>query len=182
LPFDLTDYTLTVTTVAGDGGIWLRSTETSPYNGDSILLVVGGNGYGQGGRGGDAGTSIYFGTSSNGAINEVEGVLTPGDTYTVAVKAEGSTYSVYLTAQPLPSIPSCSARFRAVRGGLYNNQPKSVSGSGSGPPTTYSNFSLTGEAVPPRISSFSPDSGAVGVKSEDPRNETPTAYDRNIQW
>jgi hypothetical protein len=44
LPFDLTDYTLTVTTVAGDGGIWLRSTESSPYNGDSVLLVLGGGG------------------------------------------------------------------------------------------------------------------------------------------
>jgi len=50
LPFVLSDYTLTVTTVDGDGGIWLRSQESDPYT-HYVLLVIGGDDYGAGERG-----------------------------------------------------------------------------------------------------------------------------------
>jgi hypothetical protein len=94
----------------------------------------------------------------------VTGVLTPGDSYTVKVKVEGSTYSVYLNGATTPVDTFTDSTFSHGDVGLYDNQPNTVSGDGSGPPTTYSNFSLTGKAAAPRIGSFSPGSGAAGAK------------------
>ena len=162
LPFILGDYTLTVTTVDGDGGIWLRSDGNNPYK-NYLLLVIGGDNYGQGGRGGIAGTSLYFATPSEG-LNQVDNVFTPGDTYTITVTARGSTYSVYINGSTTPIDTLVDSSFAAGQVGLYDDQPNTTSGSGSGTPTTFSNFSITGTAVPPLISALSPDSGAIGTK------------------
>ena len=52
-----------------------------------LLLVLEGNGYGNGVRGGNAGSSIYWADSSNpgATLNKVTGVFTPGNTYTITV-------------------------------------------------------------------------------------------------
>ena len=163
LPFLVADYTLTVTTVDGDGGIWLRCDENGPY-GNYILLVIGGANYGQGGRGGTSGASIYFATQSVSGINEVDNVVTPGDTYTVTVTARGGTYSVYLDGSPTPVDTFVDSTFKAGQVGLYDDQPNTITGNGSGPPTTFSNFSLTGTAVPPQVSGYTPDSGKAGAR------------------
>ncbi len=73
LPFDLTSYTLTTTVNnVGDGGIVVRDAGSQ-----SITLVLGGLGYGQGVRSGGAGTAIYWGDNSNSVQNEVLGVFSP---------------------------------------------------------------------------------------------------------
>jgi len=163
LPFVFTDFTLTVTTIAGDGGIWLRSDANSPYK-DYLLLVIGGNGYGVGDRGGTAGTSIYFATASDSIINEVDNVITPGGTYTITVTARGDTYSVYLNASATPVATLVDSRFPVGQVGLYDDQPNTVTGNGFGTPTTYTDFLLRGTAVPPGISLFEPGSGEVGTE------------------
>jgi hypothetical protein len=162
LPFVLTNYTLTVTTVIGDGGIWLRSNGNNPY-GDYVLLVLGGDGYGQGDRGGTAGTSIYFATSSQSGLNQVDGVFTPGATYTITVRVVGDTYSVYVnnSASPVATFMDSTTPYGQV--GLYDDQPN-TSGGGFGLPTTFSNFSLTGTPAPPQITSFSPAGAKVSAE------------------
>jgi hypothetical protein len=163
LPFILADYTLTVTMVDGDGGIWLRSNENNPYD-DYLLLVLGGNNYGLGARGGNAGTSIYFNTASERGVNEVDNVFTPGDTYTITVTARGATYSAYINGAVTPVTTFVASTIPPPQVGLYDDQPNTTTGRGFGTPTTFSSFSITGMAVPPVISALSPDSGAVGTK------------------
>ena len=161
LPFDIADYRLTVTTVVGDGGIWLRSDERDPYA-DYILLVIGGDGYGQGLRGGNSGTSLYFATQSESGINQVDNVFTPGETYTITVTAEGGTYSVYINGATTPVDTFVDTSFVGGQVGLYDDQPNTTNGNGSGTPTTFSNFGLTGIALPPTVTVFSPGGGVVG--------------------
>jgi hypothetical protein len=162
LPFVVTDYILTVTTVVGDGGIWLRSDENSPY-GNYLLLVLGGDNYGQGGRGGKAGTSLYFATPTESS-SQVENVFTPGVAYTITVTAKGNTYSVYINGAttPVATYVDTKLQFPSGQVGLYDDQPNTTTGSGSGTPTSFSNFSLSAVAVPPLITSLSPAAAKPG--------------------
>jgi len=147
LPFDLTSYTLTTTVNGlGDGGIVVRVNSTDTQ---SIVLVLGGLGYGQGARGGDAGSAIYWGDSSNSIQGEVTGVFTPGDTYTITVKALGDTFSAYVNGSSA-AVTTITDSIAGPDGtvGLYDDQPNTITGSGFGTPTTFSNFSLDGTTVP----------------------------------
>jgi hypothetical protein len=100
LPYDFTNSNLSVTVTVnalGDGGIWL---DTDGTNQNGILLVLGGNGYGQGSRGATAGNEAYWHVVQNGSVNggnEVvgSGVFTPGGTYTVTVLVNGDTYEAF---------------------------------------------------------------------------------------
>jgi len=147
LPFDLTSYTLQATVNgSGDGGILARTNATDTQY---VLLVLGGEGYGQGVRGGNAGNSIYWADSNNpsATLNLVTGVFTPGNTYTIKVTAVGDTYSAFINGVLTTTITD------TVGGsdggvGLYDDQPNTTTGSGFGTPTTFSNFSLQGTTVP----------------------------------
>lgn len=147
LPFDLTSYTLQATVNGlGDGGILARTNATDTQY---VLLVLGGEGYGQGVRGGNAGNSIYWADSNNpsATLNLVTGVFTPGNTYTIKVTAVGDTYSAFINGALTTTITD------TVGGsdggvGLYDDQPNTTTGSGFGTPTTFSNFSLQGTTVP----------------------------------
>jgi hypothetical protein len=94
LPFVFTNSNnfLVTVTVNGlsDGGIWL---DTDGSINNAILLVLGGNGYGFGSGSSGAGNSIYWHIDQNGAqsapMAEVQGVFTPGRTYTVSVLVNG---------------------------------------------------------------------------------------------
>ena len=143
LPFDLTGYTLTVTVNGlGDGGIVVRQNTAGTQ---SIFLVLGGLGYGQGARGGNAGTAIYWGDSSNPQQNQVNGVFVPGDTYMITVTAVGNTFSAFINGSATPATTiTDSIGGSDGRVGLYDDQPNTTTGSGFGTPTTFSNFSLTG--------------------------------------
>lgn len=163
LPFVLTDYTLTVTTVIGDGGIWLRSNENSPY-GDYLLLVLGGDGYGQGMRGGVSGTSLYFANAQQTGLNQVDNVFVPGETYTITVTARGDTFSVYINGATTPVATYVDSTFPYGQVGLYDDQPNTITGTGFGAPTSFSKFLLSGIGVPPAVSILSPDSGFIGSK------------------
>jgi hypothetical protein len=148
LPFDLTGYTLTVTVNAlGDSGIYVR---TNAAGTQYVALILGGLGYGQGVRSANAGTSIYWADSGNPTetVNLVTGVFTPGNTYTVTVKAVGNTFSAYINGSST-AVTTFTDGLAGNDGrvGLYVNQPNTVTGSGSGPPTTYSTFSLQGTAA-----------------------------------
>jgi hypothetical protein len=161
LPFVLTDFTLTVTTVAGDGGIWLRSNENSPY-GDYLLLVIGGDNYGQGARGGQAGTSLYFANAQKVALEQVDNVFVPGETYTITVTARGDRYSVYINGATTPVATLVNSDYPYGQVGLYDDQPNTFTGDGFGVPTTFSNFFVLGTEVPPGVSILSPGSGFIG--------------------
>ena len=140
LPFDLTSYTLTVTVNGlGDGGIVVRQ---------GITLVLGGLGYGQGARGGNAGTAIYWGDGNNPQQNQVNGVFIPGNTYTITVTDVGNTFSAFIngSSTPVTTITDSIAGPDGVVG-LYDDQPNTTTGNGFGTPTTFSNFSLTGTTV-----------------------------------
>ncbi len=149
LPFDMTDYTLNVTVNGeGDSGIMLR---TNAANTQYVLLVLGGDGYGQGTRGGNAGSTIYYTDSSDpiGVFGAVDNVFTPGDTYTIEVTASGDTFDVYVDGASTPVLSfTDSVVGSSGLVGLYDDQPNVTTGSGSGTPTSYSDFSLTGSAVP----------------------------------
>lgn len=151
LPYELTNYTLTVTVNnLGDGGIWVRGDGQDQFtvNGtyaNGIALILGGENYGQGGRGGNAGTSIYWvAPGMGGNVNEVNGVFTPGDTYTIKVTAVGDTFSAYINGSSTPVTTLVDNNFAYGRVGLYDDQPNTATGNGFGPPTTFSNFSLQG--------------------------------------
>jgi hypothetical protein len=146
LPFDLTDYTLTTTVNAvGDGGIVVRENTAGT---ESITLVLGGLGYGQGVRCCDAGTAIYWGDNSNSLQGEVTGVFTPGNTYTITVTAVGDTFSAYIDGSSTP-VTTLTDSIAGPDGivGLYDDQPNTTTGSGFGPGTSFSNFSLQGTAL-----------------------------------
>ena len=148
LPFDLTGYTLTVAVNSlGDSGILVRTNAT---NNQYVLLALGGEGYGQGLRGGNAGSSIYWADSSNPSAtqNLVTGVFTPGNTYTITVTAVGNTFSAYINGSSTP-VTTFTDAVAGPAGGvaLYDNQPNTTTGSGFGTPTTYSTLSLQGTTV-----------------------------------
>jgi hypothetical protein len=149
LPFDLTGSSLSVTVNGlADGGIVARSNSADT---SYVLLVLGGNSYGQGGRGGNAGSSIYFADSSNPSAKdaEVDNVFTPGNTYTITLTAVGDLFSAYVDGSSTP-ITTWTDSVAGADGevGLYDDQPNTTTGSGSGTPTTFSGFSLTGTTVP----------------------------------
>jgi hypothetical protein len=158
LPFDLSNSSLVVTTTVnalGDGGIWIDSDGTGQ---NGILLVLGGGGYGNGTRGGPAGTEAYWHIVTAGSFSspqdEANGVFTPGDTYTISVVVAGDVYSAY--QDPDGSFDGSSVLLTSLTDstfsdgevGLYDNQPNTTTGSGSGTPTSFSNFSLQGQVVP----------------------------------
>ena len=148
LPFDLTSYTLTVTiNSVGDSGIYLR---TNAAGTKFILLVIGGSGYGEGTRGGIAGTSIYFvdNTTSSQGTDLIPSVVLPGNTTRITVKAVGNTFSVYTNSAitPVTTFTDSAAGSDGLVG-LYDDQPNITSGHGSGTPTTFSNFSVQGTLV-----------------------------------
>ena len=166
LPFQLTNFAVTVTVNGmGDGGIWLRANgaKGNPYL-NSIGVILGGGGYGNGTRTFPAGTSVYFATPSGTNVNEVDGVFTPGDTYTIKVTAQGDTYSVYVNGSSTPVTTLVDSTFSHGEVGFYDDQPNTTTGSGFGPPTTFSNFTVTGSELAAAIASFSPTSGAAGTK------------------
>jgi hypothetical protein len=154
LPFDLTNFTVDVTVNSlGDGGVWLRTEGTDLVNGspqDGILLVTGGDGYGQGARGGTAGTSLNFNIVQNGVLSgaeEVDNVFTPGTTHNLKVVVSGDTYSAFVDGSTTPTIVFTNSIYSDGDVGLYDDQPN-VAGGGSGTPQTFSAFSVSGTTVP----------------------------------
>ncbi len=139
----------------GDGGIWVDSDGTGQ---NGILLVIGGGGYGNGSHGSPAGTEAYWHIASGGGFSspqdEVNGVFTPGNTYTVSVVVSGDTHSAY--NDPYGSFDGNTVLLTALTNaaypggevGLHDNQPNFTTGSGSGTPTSFSDFSLQGQLVP----------------------------------
>ena len=150
LPFNLTNANLQLTVTVNalaDAGII--------FNSGNVELVLGGNGYGQGDRGGASGNSAYWGTVSGGGEQDpVTGVFTPGGTYTITVTVNGDTYTAYndpdgsfdVNSTVLTTLTDSS--FTSGEVGLYDDQPNVTTGAGFGPPTSFSNFSLSGTLVP----------------------------------
>ena len=144
LPFNLSDFTVTVTANnLTDGGIVLHGNGTSS---NAVLLVLGGNGYGQGVRGGTAGSSIYW-LDGGANQNEVDGVFTPGSTYNIKVTVVGNVYSAYINGSSTAVSTFTTSLYPTGTVGLYDDQPNTAGG-GSGAPMTFSNFSLSGTTVP----------------------------------
>lgn len=144
LPFDFTNnLQLTVTVNAlGDAGI--------SFDSGDVLLVLGGEGYGQGSRGGAAGNSAYWATPGNSVQDLVTGVFTPGNTYTITVTINGDTYTAYndpngaFDASSTVLTTLTSSAFTHGQVDLYDDQPNTTTGSGFGPPTSFSNFNVSG--------------------------------------
>jgi hypothetical protein len=150
LPFNLTNTNLLVTVTVnalGDAGII--------FNSGNVELVLGGQGYGQGSRGGGSGSSAYWGSVSGGGEQDlVTGVFTPGNTYTITATVNGDTYTAYndldgsFDANSTVLTTLIDDSFTTGEVGLYDDQPNVTTGSGSGPPTSFSDFSLSGTPVP----------------------------------
>ncbi len=155
LPFDFTNFTVTTVAVSvGDSGIFLRTDGT---NKNGIVLVIGGEGYGQGQRGGGAGNSLYFSTivdgSTSGPLDTVSGVFTPGQNYRIKVVVTGDTYKAYVNG--VLKITFTSTLFSHGEVGLYGDQPNQTTGSGSGPTSGFSNFAVAGTLyAPPPVAAF----------------------------
>lgn len=147
LPFDLTDFTVSVNVNSlGDGGLWLRTDGTAT---NGVLLVTGGNGYGQGARGGGAGNSLYWQVFKNGVIGpeegQVTGVFTTGSNYQLSVSVTGDVYSAYVNGSSTPATTLTDSTFSSGEVGLYDDQPGI---GGSGPAQSFSDFSVQGTLVP----------------------------------
>jgi hypothetical protein len=180
LPFDFANsrLALTVTVNAlGDGGIWL---DTDGTNQNGLLLVLGGNGYGQGSRGGTAGNGAYWQRVQNGVISDEfnlqTGVFTPGGTYTVTVGVNGNTYVAYddpdgvydANSKVLTTLTDGTFSHGMV--GLYDDQPNNIGG-GFGPPTSFSNFSVSGALLGQYLSTFNPSNSSTSfLPSSDDHN------------
>jgi hypothetical protein len=150
LPFQVGDLSLSVNvTNLTDGGIFLHSDGT---NQNGVLLILGGEGYGNGSRGGNAGDSMYWHIVQNGsvsaAMNEVTGVFTPGNNYSIQVTVTGNVYSAFINGSLTPTTTLTTALFPTGQVGLYDNQPNVTTGSGFGPPMDFTNFSLTAANAP----------------------------------
>jgi hypothetical protein len=126
----------------GDGGLLFKSSNSSDY----VLLVVGGAGYGQGVRGGNAGTSAYWAdaASPSASFNDDTSAFTPGQSYVVKVTDTKGVFKAYervgttftlLTSFSYPSLT-------AFTFGLYDDQPNTTTGSGFGPAQSFSSLTL----------------------------------------
>jgi PEP-CTERM motif len=100
LPFDFTNSHFSITvTINGlsDGGFWL-DTDGTTHN--AIGICFGCQGFGGGNTAFPAGTAAYWSVINNGSdstpLNEVDGVFTPGGTYTVSVLVNGNTYQAFM--------------------------------------------------------------------------------------
>lgn len=141
LPFDLTDFSITVdVTSASDGGIWFR-TDGTPSNG--YLLVFGGGGYGSGVRDGSAGTEIYFHRVESGSfsapLSRVTGVFTPETSHTFRLDGVGAVFSVLVDNSPVTQLVDSS--YASGRVGLYDFGTVS-------PKQVFTRVDLTGTVVP----------------------------------
>jgi len=156
LPYDLTDFTITVhVNSLADGGILLRGsglgggTPTGPP--DTVVCILGGNNYGQGGRGGNDGTSSYWHVDGSGAENEVDGVFSPGTSYDLKITVTNNTYSIYINGSSTPANTLVTSLNPHGHVGLYDDQPNTTTGSGFGPTTSYSDFTLVGTLYKPSL-------------------------------
>ena len=166
LPFQFTNSGLVLTTTVNalaDAGIVLGDPGSN-----NLTIILGGDGYGQGTRGGGAGNSVYFhenafnlsGLLAGPQYGAVSGVFTPGSTYTVSVTDNNGLVSVYtdvdgtLDANSVLLTSITDTALTSIRVGLYDDQPNTTTGSGSGPATTFSNFSVTGNLAVPEPSSI----------------------------
>ncbi len=123
LPYDLTDFNVDVdVTPVGDGGIWIHA-DAKGLNG--LLLVIGGNGYANGGPGGSAGTSLYFHVVKNGQpgpiLGEVTGVFTqPGvESAHIRVEVAGNVTNVFVNGSATPTATLTDDTYTHGRPGLY---------------------------------------------------------------
>ncbi len=143
LPFDLTDFSVSVdVTAVCDGGIWLRSDGT---NRNGILAVLGGNGYGSGLRDGNAGKSIYFHRVIDGnyspALAQVDSVFVPGTDHSISIDVTGSSYTV--SSDSVVKTTLIDTTYSSGQVGLYDFGPI-----GEPVKQSFSNFALSGSAVP----------------------------------
>ena len=161
LPFVLQDFAVDMDIQqVGDGGVWLRCDPTAS---NGILLVTGGNGWGSGVRGGNAGRSLYWHTVSHGtysgALNQVFNVFNPGvDNIHLRIEVTGNYYAVFLNGATNPVITLTDDNNIASSGmvGLYDFSAQ-----------TFHNFSLQ---VPPGYSPY-----AITIQPAD-------ATHVNLQW
>jgi len=148
LPYVFTNSNLSVTVTVNDvsdGGIRLDSDGTQN---NGVVFVLGGNGYGGGNRSGGAGNSAYWAVWHNGvsqqSLSEVDGVFTPGGTYTVTVLVNGNTYKAYMDPEGVFDANSTlittlvDNTFSSGKVGLYDYY--------SG--LSFSNFSVSGFLAP----------------------------------
>jgi hypothetical protein len=124
VPFTLADFTLFVDiNNVGDGGLWLHA---DPPGENGILLVTGGNGYGSGSRGGNAGSSLYWhqviNNTFSAALNEVYNVFTnPGaENVRIEVQVSGNVYSAFVNGSATPATSLTNSVFSSGWAGLYD--------------------------------------------------------------
>ena len=127
LPFVLQNFAVDVDiNQVADGGLWLRS-DASGTNG--VLLVTGGNGWGSGVRGGNAGRSLYWHVITQAnynnppKLNEVFNVFNPGvDNVHLRIEVMGNQYSAFLngSTNAITSLVETDNTYSSGIVGLYD--------------------------------------------------------------
>jgi len=161
LPFTLQNFAIDVDiNQVADGGIWLRC---DPTGTNGVLLVTGGNGWGSGNRGGNAGRSLYWHVitpanwSNPQILNEAFNVFTNPGVQNVHLRVEvvGNSYSVFLNGSTTAAttLIETNGTYSTGNVGLYDFSTQ-----------TFDNFVLQ---IPPGFGPYS-----LGIKPAGPSQAT----------
>jgi hypothetical protein len=171
LPFILQNFAVDVDiNQVADGGIWLRC-DASGTNG--VLLVTGGNGWGSGNRGGNAGRSLYWHVitpanwSSPPILNEAFNVIAnPGvDNVHLRVEVVGNLYSVFVngSTNATTSLLETNNTYSSGHVGLYDFSSQ-----------TFDNFVLQ---IPPGFGPYN-----LAISQPDPLHTTLSWTTNAVGW
>ncbi|HLH54251.1 MAG TPA: hypothetical protein VKY92_11615 [Verrucomicrobiae bacterium] len=174
LPFVLQNFTVDVDVdQVADGGIWLRS-DASGTNG--VLLVTGGNGWGSGNRGGNAGTSMYWHVITDAnynnppKLNEVFNVITnPGvENIHLRVQVIGNQYSAFIngSTNAITSLVDSSSTYASGRVGLYDFSQQTFGNFILQIPPGFGPYNLAIRSAAPQLATISWTTNAVGWNLE----------------
>jgi len=157
LPFVLQNFSVDVDiNGVADGGIWLRS---DPAGTNGVLLVTGGNGWGSGSRGANAGRSLYWHVITQAnynnppILNQAFNVFTnPGaENVHLRIEVDGNVYSAFVNGATTPTttLVETNRTYASGHVGLYDFSTQ-----------TFDNFLLQ---IPAGFGPYSLNLGATGA-------------------
>ena len=170
LPFGLQNFRIDVDiNQVADGGVWLRS-DASGTNG--VLLVTGGNGWGSGSRGGNAGSSLYWHVLTDAnynnppKLNEAFNVITnPGvENIHLRVEVVGNQYSAFIngSTNATTSLVDTNTTYASGYVGLYDFSQQTFDNFLLQIPLGFGPYKLAISSTPPQQATVTWTTNAVG--------------------